>query len=130
MSKERRRAKPLAERFTLSMKRRDMMALETIAELEGQPMAAMAREWIERGIESWERLRRRKKAADEAEDRERKLARLAPAKESPAEQPAPKPTAPEDQQGCIAAPDQEQEPAPEDQDRQRNPLAGPPAIDF
>ena len=111
MSKKRRRAKPLAERFTLSMKRRDMMALETIAELEGQPMAAMAREWIERGIESWERLRRRKKAADEAEDRERKLARLAPAKEPPAE--------------C-----QEQEPAPEDQDRQRNPLAGPPAIDF
>ena len=60
MSKKRRRAKPLAERFTLSMKRRDMMALENIAKLEGQPMAAMAREWIERGIESWERLRRRK----------------------------------------------------------------------
>ena len=53
MSKKRRRAKPLAERFTLSMKRRDMMALENIAKLEGQPMAAMAREWIERGIESW-----------------------------------------------------------------------------
>ena len=115
MSKKRRRAKPLAERFTLSMKRRDMMALENIAKLEGQPMAAMAREWIERGIESWERLRRRKEGEGRGggyqHDYRMTTARL------PAEQPPPKPPAPEDQQGGIVGPDQEPEPAPEDQDR-------------
>ena len=126
MSNKRRRAKPLAERFTLSMKRRDMMALETIAEQEGQPMAALARKWIERGIESWERLRRRKKERDEAEDRERKLARQAPAKEPPAEQPPPKPTEPEAEQGCIVGPEQEQA----QENRQRNLLDGYSAVDW